>query len=148
MKSKNFRSLLAASTLLCLTMSSGCITINPFVAQPSAEQVQVDPSQTYTVYMNSKGTGQGYHGVLADEAVYVQDALELSGATRKYRNMKIRVLRSVDGSGRVLNMPVNYNASRKLVEDETNYAVHPGDKILVSRKFDNAVESVVKTLGR
>jgi hypothetical protein len=61
----------------------------------------------------------------------VQAALEKSGAIRRYRNMDISILRIVEGTGQPLVLKVSYQPAKKMVSTEQDYALLPGDRVLV-----------------
>jgi len=75
----------------------------------------------------------------------VQDALEASGAIRKFRGMKITLSRIIKDKGTLLKLPVEYQVRSKTVRTEQNYEVLPGDTITVSPKknsLDKAIGSI------
>lgn len=78
--------------------------------------------------------------------VTIQDALKASNAKKKFRAMTVDVARRVE-SGKVLKLPVHVDSKTGEVMAEQNYAVHPGDEILV-RKSTNPgmLDSVFNSL--
>jgi hypothetical protein len=82
-----------------------------------------------------------------DEPITVQDVLERSGATRKYRNMDIMIHRVVEETGRVLKLRVDYVPRKKSVKPELNYAIHDKDRILVQSRTTTAISKVVDSLN-
>ena len=81
-------------------------------------------------------------------AVTVQDALEASGATRKFGAMKITLRRIIKESGTLLKLPVEYEVRSKTVPDlgGQNYSLRPGDTIIVSPKESKTLEKVLESL--
>ena len=63
----------------------------------------------------------------------VQTALDASGALAKFRAADITVLRKTE-DGRGLKMPVQLQPSKKIVKFEQDYALHPGDRVIVTGK--------------
>lgn len=108
-------------------MASGCKSINPS-APPVA--TPADTSSTYKVILAGNRKPQIYTGKL-DKPVTVQQALVESGATRKYKEMTIKIARRLPGSSEILRMPATFDSDAGSVMEETNYAIHPGDEILV-----------------
>lgn len=77
----------------------------------------------------------------------VQNALEESGALKKFRKMEVQLYRIVQGSGRTLNMPVEMQPGKKLVKFEQDYALHPGDRIVVKPGGGAGLEKVFGALA-
>jgi len=71
-----------------------------------------------------------------DGPMTVQDALVAAGAPKKYRSMNVTLIREVEGSNRPLRMVCDYDAATRSVQIEQNYAIHPGDRILVEPEGD------------
>lgn len=94
----------------------------------------------YRVEMsNMFGSPAIYDGVI-DGPITVQTALEQSGAIGKYRNMDVSILRIVEETGRPLKMVVDYMPSKKMVRPEQDYAIMPGDRIIVQPQQNGMLE--------
>ena len=87
-----------------------------------------------------------YQGEL-DGPVTVQTALQRSGAIEKFRSMDIMVYRVVEDSGRGLKMPVVYTPRKKSVLPEQDYALHPGDRVVIQSRTNNALDKLVDSLN-
>jgi hypothetical protein len=115
-----------------LVVFCGCASfanLSPFGRQ--ATELDKDPSQQYVVEMaNMMGQSTTYEGQL-EENMTVQTALVRSGATRRYRNMEIAILRTVEGTGYPLRMVVRYSPAQRMVVPEEDYALLPGDRIYI-----------------
>ena len=61
----------------------------------------------------------------------VREALQASGAMKKFKSVQVDLARRVE-SGRVLKLPVQFDENGNVME-EWNYAIHPGDELLVRR---------------
>lgn len=80
----------------------------------------------------------------------VQDALEKSNVMKKHRSMDIEVLRVVetaDAGPRGLRMKVMYVPGEKSVIAEQNYALHDGDRIVITPISNDPVSKVVTLLN-
>ena len=81
------------------------------------------------------GEPKTFDGYLQNDSatgpVTVQTALEESGAVGRYRNMEITMYRRVSESGRLLKLPVSYVPRSDSVKVEQDYALHPGDRIVI-----------------
>jgi len=78
--------------------------------------------------------------------VTVQDALEASGAIRKFGPIKITLKRIIKDKGALLQLPVDYEFRSKTVPDGQNYGLLPGDTIVVSPKESKALEKAIESL--
>lgn len=88
---------------------------------------------------NMFGSPAIYDGVI-DGPITVQTALEQSGAIGKYRNMDVSILRIVEETGRPLKMVVDYLPNKKMVRPEQDYAILPGDRIIVQPQQNGMLE--------
>ena len=77
--------------------------------------------------------------------VTVQDALEASGATKKFRGMKISLGRIIKDKSELLKLPVEYQLRSKSVRPEQNYQILPGDTITVSPSKSDALDKIIKS---
>ena len=75
----------------------------------------------------------------------VQDALEASGAMKKFGRMKISLGRIVKDKSELLKLPVEYQIRSKSIRPEQNYQVLPGDTITVSPLKLDAIEKILKS---
>ena len=79
--------------------------------------------------------------------VTVQDALEASGAIRKFRSMKISLGRIVKDKGHLLKLPIDYQVRSKTVRDDQNYQLLPGDTLTVSSKKSNSIDKAIEAIS-
>ena len=127
---------------------SGCSTLNSSYDQAvPIEDGAVNSAGVYRVEIGGGNFQKGsvYTGSLA-KPVTVQEALVLSGAIEKYRNMEITVLRVVEESGRGLKMKIDFKPKSKSVPPEQDYAIHPKDRILVKPLTGNALDKFVDSV--
>ena len=140
---------LAVSLACGLLMASGCASINPL----GGKKVPVTENSAgqYQVAMESGiGTTKTFTGKIEGDLL-VSDALEKSGATRKYRAMDIEVLRIVKSENGVphpLRMQVAYGGPRKGVLPQQDYALHDGDRILVKKGSGGGISQMLGIAGR
>ena len=157
MSPKNtLKSVLRYSLLLFIgltTMSSiGCIAgmggkVAMTEAQLPTEGAEENTSDMYRVEMSGGFSSNEVFEGQIDGPITVQDALERSGATERYRSMDILVYRIVKETGRGLKMPVEYQSGGKTVMQEQNYALHPNDRIVISNRSLNAIDKVIDSLN-
>jgi hypothetical protein len=121
--------------ILVVGLASGCTSLNFMGDKQAAVNLPVS-SDVYRVEMYSNhGEPKTYDGYLnsdpAGEPVTVQTALEASGAVGRYRNMEVTLYRRVAESGQLLKLPVAFRPRTDSVKVEQDYALHPGDRIVI-----------------
>ncbi len=123
-----------------LAFNLGCATLGP--PAPPEQPARASHASYKVIFGTTEGNvPEIYEGVL-DGNITVQDALQASGALNKFRKgMTVDLARRLE-TGRVLKMPVNYDSKSKQVMEEQNYAIHPGDEILVRREDNGMFQAV------
>ncbi len=81
-----------------------------------------------------------------NEMMSVQRALEQSGAIDRFRKMKFVVVRTDPKTGRQIKMGGDYQPERRHVAVSDDYALHPGDRVLV--KEDLSATALIGPLTR
>jgi hypothetical protein len=94
----------------------------------------------------SYGGSKKYKGNIGQGAT-VQSAIEASGATKKFRKMDVAVMRKVEGDYKPLRMSSDYNATKKKIRPETDYALQHGDRIVITPKSENQLLKMFGTLA-
>jgi hypothetical protein len=120
------------AVLLLLAVFAGCASFANLGSNGRYEdESSSDPAKKYTVEMgNMMSRPTIYEGKFEDNMT-VQMALERSGAIRRYRNMDIAIERTVEETGMPLRMVVQYWPAKRSVSPEQDYALLPGDRIIV-----------------
>ena len=125
---------------------SGCSTLSG-LNDSSQNPIAASSAGTYQVeFSGGFAKSSVYQGTL-DEPHTVQTALERSGAIKKFRDMDITVLRIVEETGRGLKMPIRYDAGKKSVSPEQDYALFPNDRILVESVSNSMLDKMVDSVG-
>ena len=96
---------------------------------------QTGPAYQVRLY-NGKNKRQ-FYGPL-DQPKTVLMALQESGAIKEFPRMEVKLVRSIPGS-EPLKLPVFFQADERKVESSTDYAVHPGDIIIVKKDNSNMI---------
>jgi NADH:ubiquinone oxidoreductase subunit D len=103
------------------------------------------PQGTYTVELRADRAEKERVEVTFTGVPYVQQALEKSGATDRFDRMDVKIIRKTNGQ--IQKMRSSYDHVRKQVPIEWDYALYPGDIIIVtedpSGMFDDMVESAL-----
>ena len=76
----------------------------------------------------------------------VQDTLVESRALDKFKGMRIDLARRAPAGGQVLKLPVLFDPATRRVLEEQNYAIHPGDELLIRKENQGALDFVFKSL--
>ena len=137
-----------ACAAISVAFTCGCSTLGQH-NRADTELSEIDSDlPTYKVIFASNMGGEPtiYTGRIT-KPMTVHDALVESGAVAKYPGMKIDLARKVPGRNEVLRLDINYDSKESHVVEEWNYAVHPGDEILVRKEDVGALSTVFKTLG-
>ncbi len=122
---------------------TGCSSLGMMNGGQLPAEAPATPQNAYQVEMHSNfGEPKVYVGK-HDPSLTVQDALEAAGAIKKYRRMKVDVYRQVEGKYGGLKMPVEYQPGSKAVRAEQNYAVHPGDRIVVGPSEEGSLDQLL-----
>ncbi len=137
----------ALAAVMGVIMLSGCATTPAgATAKPDMPPAAEGPGYKVIFANHMGGKAKIYHGQVTP-GVTVQDALEASGATRKYKGMLIDLARRVPDKNHVLKLPVNYDHEVSHVIDAQNYAIHPGDEILVRQNNPGAMDAMFRSLN-
>jgi hypothetical protein len=105
------------------------------------------------------------------EPITVQEALEKSGALKRFRREKIHLERSVPPTGahpaaaqcsgncencahsppaagvRSHRMEIEFDRSQQAVTPETDYAVYPGDRLIVEEDASNLIDDTFQSMS-
>jgi hypothetical protein len=138
--------------LLLLGSSPGC-SVFPSAADQLAQYAQPSPSAPEAAAVEKKitlevrplsGRSRTVEVPLA-EVPHVQLAYERSRELKKFRRTELEIYRPTANGSR-LRMPSRVNPKTKQVTSETDYAIHPGDYIVVNEiphtLWDDMMEQV------
>lgn len=135
------RNVLVVACVGCLL--SGCSSLPKFgkTDLPPETSASAQQQAKYVVELHSNfGKPKLYEGVIG-EATRVQDALEASGAMKQFSSMSVDLYRPVPGN-LPLKLVVEFKG-KKQIRYEQDYALHPGDRIIVKPKSDSPIEKMV-----
>lgn len=129
-----------------ITMAqSGCSTLTTLKKEPAPPLPEQAANGMYMVdFVPLVGKQTSFKGQIRNNMT-VQDALEESEAFKQVRNAKVTVYRIVRGSGKALKLPVNLMRGKRQVKFEEDYALHPGDRIVVEAG-GNGLDKVIDNL--
>lgn len=114
--------------------------------KPSA----AEPSSTYQViFVPKEGQPEQIQRTLSGQ-MHIQEALEQVGAAKKFRRIQVELVRPLP-SGQFHRIPLDYDLGTKQLTPEFDYALLPGDRIIVkedpSTIVDDMLQSALGPLG-
>jgi hypothetical protein len=79
------------------------------------------------------------------DVLYVQQALEQTGALKRYRRAKIELYRQLpQGGGHKL--PIELDRGKRQVPTGSDYALHPNDRIVITEDTSTIVDDMLESL--
>lgn len=136
-------------------MSSGCQTVNSELAmlfgeappahvneQPAAG----DNSPQFYVELRADGRSPKLMQFPATDGMLVQQALEQSGAVKKFRRMKLELYRKLP-SGGGHKMDIHFDHTKDRVPPGEDYAIHPGDRLVATEDTSTVLDDMLGSLG-
>jgi hypothetical protein len=114
----------------------------------SANATSIAPEgPTYQIEFREEGRQPQLVQLPLPEVLYIQQALEQSGAIRRFRRMKIELYRKLpNGGGHRLDIP--FDRSKRRIPSAGDYAIHPNDRIVVTEDASTIVDEMLDTLGQ
>lgn len=130
----NFHNFRWLAAFLFLGFVTGCASFANFgLNDQYDDEPGSDPAKKYTVEMGNMMSRPTIYEGKFEENMTVQTALEKSGAIRRYRNMDVAIERTVEETGQPLRMVVQFWPAKRSVAPEQDYALIPGDRIVVEQ---------------
>jgi len=102
--------------------------------------------QTVVVELHREGGLAGRLRVPVKPGMVVQDALEGSGVMDRFDRMTIKVRRFVKGQQAYLPITAVYDHDRNEVRPESNYAIQPGDILIVTEDTSSSSQDMLQQL--
>ena len=153
MNTIRFGHLVATAAVSLVVLSSGCTSLGTkgmagFFGDQ--EQPAPDPSSTYQVlFVPAEGNPEQLTRTLSGQ-MHVQEALDQVGAAKKFRRIQVELVRPLP-SGQFHRITCEYDLGTKRVTPEFDYALLPGDRLVVkedpTNMFDDMLSSALGPLG-
>lgn len=134
MNCKPTHHLLLALVLIATAGSSGCTSM--LTARNSAVPVEdvVQQKQGYIVQIESSYSKDLFLKGELKTGMTIQQALDEQGLASKHKASDITILRQVPESGKLVKMACEFQPGKPQIKFEQDYALHPGDRILIQPK--------------
>ena len=129
---------------------SGCAVMNTGGAQslpvPEAAAMAA-PGSTASITMEIRPAGKKPEmtQLQLDNGTTVQQALEKAKLVQRFRRMNVEVMR-VAGQQRA-KLDVKYDHTKAHVDPLYDYALHPGDHLIVAQDTSTALDDMLESLG-
>jgi hypothetical protein len=149
-----FGHLAAAAALALAASSAGCTTLGMKslggMLGDDDKPAAIDPASSYQViFVPTEGKPEQLQRTLSG-SIHVQEALEQTGAMKKFRRIEVELVRPLP-SGQFHRIVCEYDVGTKQVTPEFDYALLPGDRLIVkedpSNMFDDMLNSALGPMG-
>jgi hypothetical protein len=147
------RSLQIAMASIAILVLSGCAMIdtgNEAMPLPASTDVTAASAPAITMEIRASGKKPEIKPFQLDNGITVQQMLEKAKLVKKFRRMDIEILR-VTGDQRA-KLAVKYDHTEAQVRPEYDYALYPGDHVIVQEvtktAFDDMFDSVADPVRR
>ena len=124
---------------------TGCTTM--FGAKQLNNGLPFDPNapNIYTIDARDGGSRMRNNFEFR-EGMTIQDALVDSGLIDRYPQMDILLKRRSADPNKAIPMPATYDRKTRSVKPETNYALHPGDYLIIEKDNTSMIEELVNPI--
>jgi hypothetical protein len=144
--------------LVCASLETGCASLsthgNGAIPMAGVQTAQPgSPTNTSSISVEVRGANGGkpeIRQIPLQEQMFLQQALEAVGVTKRFRGMKIQVIRMAGDERQ--KMEAKYKQGSGHVDPAYDYALHPGDHVIVTDDSKTILEemmhSVTGPIGR
>lgn len=137
----------ASMTVLLL---SGCSVMdvgkNSSLPLPESAALAPSPAATITMEIRAAGKKPEMTQVQLENGVTVQQMLEKMKLVKRFRRMNIEVMRVTDQQRAKLD--VKYDHSKAHVNPLYDYALYPGDHLIVAEDTSTAIDDMFRSLSK
>lgn len=111
-----------------------------------AEAERIASLPTYTMEVRYDGYEAKRKEIPLEEVVFVQDAIDKSGVKGNMGRMKVFILRPQPGMIEPLRLPCDYDARKKIVANNMNYQIRPGDRLYLVEDPTTPLDDIVSSI--
>jgi hypothetical protein len=139
--------------VLLLLSTSGCSSLSvtgalPLTRADSEATSTASPAASCTVELRTGRRRAKTVDVPLSRETRVQDVLDASRATSKFRSLDVVIMRPTSNASEpLLKLPCRFDRDNRRIGWETDYAVLPGDRVVVredtTRPFDRVMGSML-----
>ena len=135
--------LLAFALLTGCVLATGCSTLSGDKSADPADLAQEPvPAGSYVVEFQSHGQKPTVKNFALVGSPTIQDALEQSGALKKFSNLDIVLVRTVPGTQKRHKMKIDFDPKYDTVPPQGNYALRPNDHLIIGHGAVNPLDTL------
>ena len=144
------------AALVCSSWWLGCASLTgpglgsllvaekPDQPQPPAQAAPAS-NGFVTMEIRPQGSRKPEMGqVSLESTVFLQQALESAGLVKRFRGMNIQVIRMAGDTRQ--KMEAKYRHAEKRVDPAYDYALHPGDHLIIAEENPSTVAEMMKSV--
>lgn len=144
----------ATLLLLLVPLGSGCTALQTgsslgMQSHPMGDSAEGEATaQVATISLEVRPAGRRdpeMQQLPLSEAMHVQDLLEQTGLTRRFRRMELELIRPTGGD--MARMRVVYRHQTGRVEPLFDYALRPGDHLVVTEDTSTVLDDMLQSLN-
>ena len=109
----------------------------------TAPREESAPGPTYTVEIRREGRKPEAAKFEHRQGMFLQDAVVQSGAAAKFPQMTLYIMRTPPQGGPAQRMTSVYDSAEKRVAWESDYAIYPGDHVVITEDTTSRFDEVV-----
>jgi hypothetical protein len=138
---------MAGVILVIAAAGSGCTMLGSKDVGSLLEDdkpVAGEPASAYQViFVPTNGKPSQVVRTLSGQ-MHIQDAIAQTGADKKFRRIRVELMRPLP-SGGIHRVECDYDRATKRITPEFDYALLPGDKIIVNEDPSNLIDDMLKS---
>ena len=139
------------SLWLLSLVTTGCTSVLTQTALPfvsaKAEETSLSPAESCVVELHGEFGKPRTISVPVSGDTRVQDVLEASRAAGKFRRMDLMIVRPAPRDPQqMVKLVCHYDPGERQVTWDTDYAVLPGDRVIVTQDASTVVDDVAERL--
>lgn len=153
MATSSRRRLVTIALVFC-GLHTGCSMLQPQaspkltaeVAPAAGQAAATAGGNTYTVEVRKADGRTSLNQQELTGSLHVQEALVKTKANKQFRRFKLALNRPLP-DGRIHNMQMEYDRVAKQVEPEYDYAILPGDRLIVTEDTTNMLDEAMDAIS-
>src|SRR5258708_5159903 len=119
--------------------------LNTQLSKAGETAAHTQSTKVDVIFQPEKGKPQRVERALS-EPTTVQQILEQTGGIKKYRRIEVEVVRSLPNGG-FHKIPCEFDRSTMHINPEFDYALMPGDKVIVKEDKSTVIDDMMHSAG-
>ena len=141
------------ASVVALLGATGCSTLALNQSASSAANAEAKEAgspdkktPTFVIQFKTEGRLVASKTIPIEGDMFIQDALNKSGAFNRFRRSTIDLVR-ITPQGARHSMAVAHDRSKHRIEPQCNYAVHPGDTLVLTEDKSTVIDDMMGSFG-